>query len=190
MAELFPRWCSTAIPLIAIAGVCLAGLVVVGLIGYVRTPYVTEKFVVVEQPVMFDHRHHVRDDGIDCEYCHATARFSPTAGMPSARLCMGCHAQIWNNSPLLIEVRRAYFFDQPIRWQRVHDLPDFVFFNHSVHVENGVACSACHGSVENMALAAQVSPLTMGWCLDCHRQSIEAAVPRPTRLTTCSACHR
>lgn len=157
--------------------VALLLLIVLGtptfLMIYVRTPQITGQFDPVEQPVEFDHRHHVGDDGIQCLYCHSLAEKSPTAGIPPTELCMGCHAQIWNESALLEPVRRSYFSGQPIRWNRVHDLPDFVFFNHSIHVAGGVDCENCHGQVGNMARVYQVEKLTMGWCLDCHRNPEE-----------------
>jgi hypothetical protein len=162
---------------------------------YMRTPYNQNRFYPVDQPVQFDHRHHVEDDGIACLYCHRDAERSPFAGIPATEVCMGCHGQVWNQSPMLEPVRRSYFSGRPLRWNRVHDLPDFVYFDHSVHVLGGVACARCHGSVEKMALAYQVAPLNMGWCLDCHR-AVQHVLghDHPGRqvdaLTTCSACHR
>lgn len=186
--------------------------------GWMRTPYARGELRIVEQPVPFDHRHHVADDRIDCRYCHTEVDRAATAGMPSAARCMGCHAQIWNDSPLLEPVRESYFEGRPIRWRRVHDLPDFVFFDHSVHVAAGVGCESCHGRVDRMARVYQVKPLTMGWCLDCHRdprgrlRPVEAVTamgweergpagaagdPVPAReepatllRTDCTACHR
>ena len=136
---------------------------------WVRTPYSTGENQPLEQPVPFDHRHHVADDLIDCRYCHDTVERAASAGIPSADRCMGCHNQIWSDSPLLEPVRESYFEGRPIRWRRVHNLPDFVFFDHSVHVANGVGCETCHGRVDRMARIYQVAPLTMGWCLGCHR---------------------
>lgn len=137
--------------------------------GWMRTPYATGQRDVLEQPVVFDHRHHVADDRIDCRYCHTTVETAASAGIPSADRCMGCHGQIWSDSDLLEPVRESYFTGRPIAWRRVHRLPDFVFFDHSVHVANGVGCETCHGRVDRMARIYQVAPLTMGWCLDCHR---------------------
>jgi hypothetical protein len=122
-----------------------------------------------QQPVQFDHRHHVGDEGIDCRYCHDNAWTSPYAGVPPTSRCMGCHAQIWNESPRLAPVRASFFEDSPIPWRRVHKLPDFVYFNHSIHVNKGVGCVECHGRVDTMPAVLQVQPLTMGWCLECHR---------------------
>lgn len=137
--------------------------------GWVRTPYALGEGELLGQPVQFDHRHHVVDDGIDCRYCHSTVEKAPSAGVPSADRCMNCHSQVWNESPLLAAVREAYYEGRPLRWQRVHHLPDFVFFDHSVHVNNGIGCETCHGRVDRMARVYQTRPLTMGWCLGCHR---------------------
>jgi Cytochrome c7 and related cytochrome c len=220
MPALFPKWTNTAFRLgIAAAALLLPGTVV-GLMFYVRSPWNTSQFEPVEQPVEFDHRHHVIDDQIACLYCHRGAETSRYAGIPSTDVCMGCHSQVWNDSPLLEEVRRSYFSNRPIAWNRVHDLPDFVYFDHAVHVQDGVRCATCHGRVETMARVYQVAPLTMGWCLDCHRQvevgrlergqqqadlgstsmwgaTVRASLPgaalerhQVTRLTTCTACHR
>ncbi|ATB48613.1 cytochrome c3 family protein [Corallococcus macrosporus] len=134
-----------------------------------RSPLGTAAFEPVPQPVQFDHRHHVGDDGIGCRYCHEGAWEGPYAGVPPTSRCMGCHAQLWNESALLAPVRQSYFEDRPIPWNRVHRLPDFVFFNHAIHVHKGVGCVSCHGRVDQMPLVEQVAPLTMGWCLACHR---------------------
>lgn len=169
MGGVFPRWSNTVFWIVV---VCL-GLILLGtpafLMIYVRTPQITGQFKPLKQPVEFDHRHHVRDDGIQCLYCHSLAEKSATAGIPSTDVCMGCHSQIWNESTLLEPVRDSFFSGRPIRWNRVHDLPDFVFFNHSIHVSSGIDCRNCHGMVGTMARVYQVEKLTMGWCLDCHR---------------------
>ena len=123
----------------------------------------------IEQPVEFDHRHHTQDDGIDCRYCHNTVTRTEYAGIPSTALCMGCHSQIWNDSPLLEPVRRSYFSNTPIPYKRVYNLPDFVYFNHAIHSQKGVGCVSCHGRVDQMGRVYQVPSLTMSWCLDCHR---------------------
>jgi len=136
---------------------------------YVRSPLFTGQHEPVQQPVQFDHRHHVGDIGIDCRFCHQSVEKGPSAGIPPTSLCLNCHSQVWNKSPLLEPIRQSFFTDKPIRWERVHKLPDWVYFNHSIHVAKGVACESCHGRVDQMAAIAKVSPLTMGWCLDCHR---------------------
>lgn len=145
---------------------------------FVRTPFYSREDYPVYQPVQFDHRHHVADDAIDCRYCHQLVETSSSAGYPSVGTCMNCHAQIWNKSPTLKPVRTAYFDDLPIRWQRVHRLPDYVYFNHSIHLAKGVGCAECHGRVDEMAAVMQVNPMTMGWCLECHRDPAPRLRPR------------
>jgi predicted CXXCH cytochrome family protein len=200
---------------LAVAAVVLVGTPLL-LMGWVRTPYITGQNVPYEQPIPFDHRHHVRDDGIDCLYCHQLATRAATAGLPSTELCLNCHNQIWNDSPLLESVWRSYATRRPIRWVRVHRLPDFVYFNHAVHTTSGIGCETCHGRVDLMARVSQAAPLTMGWCLACHRaperflrpradvttmgyrQAAALSVPnallphggRVRRLTHCTTCHR
>ena len=153
--------------LVVLAGGAVATLG--GLMLFQRIPYGTGQQQQVVQPVQFDHRHHVQDDMIDCRYCHTTVDRGASAGIPPTELCLNCHAQVWNKSPLLDVVRASWFKNQPIQWTRVHNLPDFVYFNHSIHVNKGVGCVECHGRVDRMPAVQQVSPLTMGWCLDCHR---------------------
>jgi hypothetical protein len=216
MPALFPSWTNTGLRLV-LAGVGTSVVaVLVGLMVYVRTPWNTQEFRAVDQPVQFDHRHHVVDDEIPCLYCHRGAEVSNAARVPASDVCMGCHAQIWSDSPLLEPVRRSYFSGEPLRWNAVHRLPDFVYFNHAVHVQGGIGCVACHGRVQNMARVYKVVPLTMDWCLDCHRAastktSAERAASSDfsalwgdstvtfdpshasravTPLTTCTACHR
>ena len=171
MAALFPAWSNTAyrLALGALVFALLSG--VVGLMYYVTTPWNTREFDVVDQPVEFDHRHHVVDNRIDCLYCHNNAEVSDYAGVPTTEVCMGCHTQIYNESPLLETVRRSYFSNKAIPWNRVHDLPDFAYFNHAVHVQGGVGCVNCHGRVDQMARVYKVVALDMGWCLSCHRQA-------------------
>jgi len=140
-----------------------------GLMLYQRIPYGTGQGEEIVQPVQFDHRHHVKDDLIDCRYCHATVERAASAGLPPTATCLNCHSQVWNRSPLLDVVRASWFSNQPIVWTRVHNLPHFVYFNHSIHVNKGVGCVECHGRVDRMPQIQQIAPLTMGWCLDCHR---------------------
>lgn len=179
---LFPRWSNS----IFLATLVLLALTAVGVPLafwiYVRTPYNTKVGEEVVQPVMFDHRHHVGDDGIDCRYCHFSVETSRYAGVPPTSLCMNCHAQIWNSSVQLEPVREAYFEGNPLAWNRVHSVPDFVFFNHAIHVQRNVGCVSCHGRVDRMASVRKVKPLTMQWCLDCHRDP--APHLRPQELIT------
>jgi hypothetical protein len=148
-----------AVPAVALGGVWY----------YWRTPFGLRQQDPVVQPIQFDHRHHVVDDGIDCRYCHANVDRGASAGIPSTEACLACHSQIWNKSPRLQPVRQSYFTGRPIPWVRVHKLPDFVYFNHSIHVNKGIGCVTCHGRVDQMPSIRQVAPLTMSWCLDCHR---------------------
>jgi hypothetical protein len=135
-----------------------------------RSSYNTGQYIEREQPVQFSHKHHVGDDGIDCRYCHTSVETSNSAGMPATQTCMNCHSQIWADSPYLEPIRESYKSGKPIEWTRVHDLPDYVYFNHSIHVAKGVGCSSCHGQVDEMPLVYQASSLQMEWCLACHRE--------------------
>jgi hypothetical protein len=169
MPALFPRWSNTAIRLGLLALIAGLASIPTGLVIYMRTPFATGQFFPADQPVQFDHRHHVRDDGIDCRYCHSTVEKSAYASIPPTETCMNCHNQVWNDSPMLEPVRRSYFSGAPMPWNRVHDLPDFVYFNHAAHVNKGVGCVECHGRVDRMAAVYQAETLQMAWCLDCHR---------------------
>jgi hypothetical protein len=155
---------------------------------YVRTPYAGGVAAPVQQPVEFDHRHHVRDDGIDCVYCHDTVETDAFAGMPSTGRCMGCHAQIWPESPELSPVRASWQHGAPLRWQRINSVPAYVYFHHGVHVQAGVACAECHGAIEDMPRVRRVHNLDMSFCVGCHRRRQGSRAI--TRLTTCTACHR
>ncbi|EYF06912.1 cytochrome c3 family protein [Chondromyces apiculatus] len=169
MAFLFPPWSNTAVR-VALASLLLGGASAVAApMIYIRSDWSSGESEAQVQPVQFDHRHHYQDDAMDCRYCHNTVEESATAGMPSVGKCMGCHGQIWNDSPQLAPVRESYFSGRPIRWRRVHNVPDFVYFNHAIHVNKGVGCVTCHGRVDQMASVRQSAPLTMQWCLDCHR---------------------
>jgi hypothetical protein len=152
----------------------------------VRSPLATRRFVPIDQPIGFDHRHHVRDDGIDCAYCHVDAARSAWAGIPSTDVCMGCHSQIWSDAPALEPVRASAFRGVPITWKAVNSLPDFVFFRHDAHVTAGIDCAECHGDVDQMAKVYAASDLQMGWCLGCHRDPRWADPPPDD----CVTCHR
>jgi hypothetical protein len=134
-----------------------------------RSDFVTSANEFVEQPVQFSHQHHAGGIGIDCRYCHTSVEVSPSAGIPPTKTCINCHSQIWSTSPYLEPVRASFRDDKPLNWVRVHDLPDFVYFNHSIHVTKGVGCETCHGRVDKMPLMLQKSSLQMEWCLECHR---------------------
>ena len=134
-----------------------------------RSPWVTEARVAREQPIQFSHERHVAGNGIDCRYCHTSVEDSAFAGIPPTKTCMNCHSQIFSNSPYLEPVRESFRSGKSIAWTRVHDLPDFVYFNHSIHVAKGVGCTTCHGQVDRMPLMWREKSLQMDWCLDCHR---------------------
>lgn len=143
-----------------------------------RSSYNTQADVARQQPVQFSHKHHVLDDGIDCRYCHTSVESSAFAGIPPTRTCMNCHSQIFADSPYLEPVRESWRTGRPIRWTRVHDLPDFTYFDHSIHVRKGVGCSTCHGQVDQMPLTWQMASLQMEWCLGCHRSPERYLRPR------------
>lgn len=141
----------------------------VGAYVYGRSPYVTGEGVEVQQPIPFSHRHHVAGLGIDCRYCHESVESDAFAGMPAAQTCMTCHAKVWTDATILEPLRQAWRSGMPVSWRRAYNLPDFVYFNHSIHVAKGVGCSTCHGRVDEMPLVRKAVPLFMGWCIDCHR---------------------
>ncbi|REK18769.1 MAG: cytochrome C [Planctomycetota bacterium] len=195
-----------------------AVLIVAGLLAVVftivRSPYITEVNVVREQPVPFSHQHHVGDVGLDCRYCHTSVEDSSFAGIPPTATCMNCHSQLFADSEMLEPVRESYRTGTPLEWTRVSDVPDFVYFNHSVHVRKGVACVTCHGDVAKMPLMWREHTLFMQWCLDCHwhpeqyvgspqavfasgssgdRQRVAedlSAVVEVESQTSCYTCHR
>ncbi|MDX1583789.1 MAG: cytochrome c3 family protein, partial [Thermoanaerobaculia bacterium] len=132
-------------------------------------PFLRTRQNALAQPVPFSHQHHVTGLGLDCRYCHTSVEDSSFAGIPPTQTCMNCHSQIWTNADMLEPVRESWRTNTPLIWNRVHRLADFVRFNHSIHVNNGIGCVSCHGRVDQMPLVQQVEPLTMSWCLDCHR---------------------
>ena len=137
--------------------------------GYPRTDYARRVGFTIDQPVPFSHQHHVAGLGIQCLQCHSSVEVSAKAGMPPTYTCMTCHSQIWTNAALLAPVRNSLATNTPIQWGRVNNLPDYVYFNHSIHVAKGVGCSSCHGQMDRMALTAKAASLTMQFCLNCHR---------------------
>jgi hypothetical protein len=148
-----------------------------------RSPYVTQAQVARSQPVPFSHAHHVGGMGIDCRYCHTSVETSAFAGIPPTQTCMNCHSQIWADSPTLEPVRESFRSGEAIRWTRVHDLPHFAFFNHSIHVKKGIGCESCHGRVDQMPLVWRENSLQMEWCLDCHRDPEKYVRPREEIVT-------
>jgi hypothetical protein len=191
------------------------------LAGYVlyaisKSPYFTEVNVARDQPVPFSHKHHVGELGIDCRYCHTSVEDSSFAGIPPTATCMTCHSQIWTNAPMLEPVRASYRSDRSIEWIRVNALPDFVYFNHGIHVSKGIGCTTCHGPIGDMPLTWRANTLQMTWCLGCHREPEQYVRPKEAvfsanyqppdnqttlghrlvkeykiqKLTNCSTCHR
>jgi hypothetical protein len=184
-----------------------------------RSSYNTRQGVVLKQPVPFSHDHHVAQIGIDCRYCHTTVETSAVAGIPGVSVCYNCHKEIWKDSPMLAPVREGFQQGRPIEWTRVHDLPDYAYFDHSIHVAKGVGCATCHGPVDRMPLMRQEATLQMEWCISCHRNPEKYLRPREevfnmayvappnqeevgrrlmaeyqildaNHLTSCSTCHR
>ncbi|HEX8651608.1 MAG TPA: cytochrome c3 family protein [Pyrinomonadaceae bacterium] len=143
-----------------------------------RSSYNTGQYIERQQPVQFSHKHHVGDDGLDCRYCHTSVETSASAGIPPTQTCMNCHSQIWADSPYLEPVRESWRTGRPIEWTRVHDLPDYAYFNHSIHVAKGVGCSTCHGRIDEMPAVYQASSLQMEWCLSCHRNPEKFVRPK------------
>jgi hypothetical protein len=183
MPQVFPKsanqWSRAS--LVAVLVALLALVWTIGLVQ--RSDYVTQANQFIEQPVQFSHQHHAGGIGIDCRYCHTSVEVSPSAGIPPTKTCINCHSQIWSTSPYLEPVRASFREDQRLRWVRVHDLPDFVYFNHSSHVNKGVGCETCHGRVDRMPLMVQQASLQMEWCLDCHRDPAQFVRPREAVFT-------
>jgi hypothetical protein len=168
MPQIFPK-SFNLIARVSILGAAFGALALGGISWAVyRSPWVTRAQMPIDQVVPFSHKHHVSDDGIDCRYCHTTVETSAFAGIPDTKTCMTCHSILWKDAPLLTPVRASYSSGKPLRWIRVDDLPEFVFFNHSIHIAKGVGCNTCHGRVDEMPLTRQVHTLHMRWCLSCH----------------------
>jgi hypothetical protein len=207
---------NTVLRLVLFSFAAIAAFVVWGGALIVRSSYETRQNVPREQPVPFSHEHHAGGLGIDCRNCHDSVETSAFAGIPPTKVCMNCHSEMWAVAPALEPVRESYRTGRSIQWTRVHDLPQFVYFNHSIHVHKGIGCSECHGRVDRMPLTWQAQPLTMEWCLDCHRNPEMHVRPRNRvfdmaympphdqaalgrklvkeygiqSLTSCSICHR
>ncbi len=169
MAQVFDRSSNA----LARASLVLSGLIVIavglGLDQLQRSPWVTRQGQRPDQPVPFSHKHHVEGLGLQCQYCHTSVEKSSYAGIPPTKTCINCHAQIWTNAELLEPVRHSWATGESIQWIRVHDLPDYVYFNHQIHVNKGIGCASCHGRVDEMPLMYQQNSLQMEWCLNCHR---------------------
>ena len=178
MAQVFHRSFNTIAKLSLFGAVFVITGLAWGLYTFTWSPYVTQTDVTRDQPVPFSHKHHVSDDGIDCRYCHTSVEQSNFAGIPSTKTCMNCHSTVWADAPILEPVRESFRTDKPIEWTRVHDLPDYVYFDHSIHVAKGIGCTTCHGPVHEMPLMRREQSLYMKWCLDCHRDPAAYIRPR------------
>jgi hypothetical protein len=219
MAQIFHRSANFLARASLLGAALLAGAALTAVLVLARSPYITNQRVTRTQPVQFSHKHHVGDDGIDCRYCHTSVESSAYAGIPPTRTCMNCHSVLFNNVGYLEVIRESYRSDESIHWTKVHRLADYVYFNHSIHVNKGIGCSSCHGPVNQMPLIYQAAPLNMNWCLDCHRNpqanlrpkdqifnmdwkapanqeevgrqlASEYKLRSTNELTSCSTCHR
>lgn len=168
MSHIFPK-SANRLPLQIILFLVVFGGVVTAAVTYYATPKYTRVGYAPVQPVPFSHAKHNGELGIDCRYCHSTVEKAGHAAVPTAQTCMNCHSQVKNQSPLLAPVRASYESGDPVEWVRVHQAPDYVYFNHSVHVNRGVSCVECHGQINEMEVVTHSKPLSMGFCLDCHR---------------------
>jgi len=219
MSQIFHRHTNTYSRISLLALLVFGGALGAALAAANWSDYNTNRNQYIEQPIQFSHKHHVGGIGIDCRYCHTSVEESAFANIPPTKTCMNCHSQIWTNAPILEPVRASFRDGTPLQWTRVHDLPDFVYFNHSIHVNKGVGCATCHGRVDQMPLMSQQATLMMQWCLDCHRNPAKYVRPRSEvfnmawerpaddpglgerlvkeykiadvgQLTNCSTCHR
>lgn len=168
MAQIFPRW-TNELPLRIAAGSLVALGLVVGGIWYYFSPEYTDVGYQPVQPVAYSHKLHAGELGLDCLYCHATVDRAPVAVVPPTQICMNCHRLVMRDSPALAPIRESFASGRPMRWVRVHNLPGFAYFDHRPHIRAGVGCSTCHGRIDQMEVVTQAKPLSMSWCLDCHR---------------------
>ena len=181
MAVIFPRWLNS-LPTALAVGAPVALVAVTGAIWYWFSPRYTDVGYMPKQPVPFSHKLHAGDLGMDCRYCHFTAERSYFAAVPPTETCMNCHWKVRTDSLKLLRVRESYATSKPLEWIRVHNLPDYVYFNHSAHLASGVGCVSCHGRIDQMEVVRQDQPLTMGWCLDCHRDPAPS-ISAPAKVT-------
>jgi len=168
LAQIFPKW-ANKIPLYFAAAVLIGGLLVVGFFWYYGSPKYTDVGYRPKQPIPYSHKLHAGDLGMDCRYCHTRVEVSPHANVPSTQTCMNCHTLIGSDSDKLLPVRESWATGEPIEWVRIHKLPDYAYFDHSAHLNAGVGCESCHGNIAAMEVVEQKKPLSMSWCLDCHR---------------------
>ena len=219
MSQIFHRSTNTFSRITIFGAVFILGFLTWVFTVLDRSDYSTRATTAREQPIPFSHQHHVGGLGVDCRYCHTTVETSGFANIPPTKTCMNCHSQIWSSAPILEPIRASFREDRPLHWTRVHDLPDFVYFNHSIHVKKGMGCETCHGRIDQMPLTLQENTLQMEWCINCHRnptnyvrpraeiytmgykppvpQSVmgpqlakEYGIPAGGANTSCSTCHR
>jgi hypothetical protein len=219
MSQVFPRTANAVARMSLAGGLALVLLIAWIIFSLMRSSWATRQGEFVEQPIQFSHAHHAGGVGIDCRYCHTSVETSSFAGIPPTKTCMNCHSEIWNTAPILEPVRASFRDNRNLTWIRVNDLPDFVYFNHQIHVRQGVGCVTCHGRVDQMPLTYQAASLLMEWCLDCHRAPEKYLRPRDQvfnmayeppanqlelgrrlkqdyaistveHMTSCSVCHR
>jgi Cytochrome c7 and related cytochrome c len=183
MPQIFRRSANTLSKISIFGLLSLVGGLILLAIVLARSSYVTRQQIFIEQPLQFSHMHHVTDDGIDCRYCHTSVETSSFAGIPPTKTCMNCHSVLFANAAFLEPVRASFRDNRPLHWVRVHDLPDFVYFNHSIHIKKGVGCETCHGRIDQMPLTYQQNSLLMEWCVDCHRNPAPNLRPR-AEITT------
>ena len=176
--QIFHRSTNTISRATIFGTIFVAGALLWALLQLQRSPYITYAHVARPQPAPFSHQHHVAGLGIDCRYCHTSVETSSFAGIPPTKTCMNCHSQIWTGAPMLEPVRESFRSGKSLVWNRVNDLPDFVYFNHSIHINKGVGCNTCHGPVDRMPLMYNEASLQMEWCLDCHRAPEKYLRPR------------
>ena len=182
MAVLFPRW-TNRLPAAIAGGALIGATVLVLTVWYWFSPEYTDVGYAPTQPVPFSHRQHAGDLDLDCRYCHFTAEVSPYSAVPPTAVCMNCHRVVLADSPRLAPVRESDVTGEPINWVRVHMLPDYAYFDHAAHLSAGVGCAECHGRIDQMQVVTQREPLSMGWCLDCHRDPGSRIRPADVSVT-------
>lgn len=220
MAQIFRPAADLWLRLLVVAAAITLIFSLIAAAGYADSSYATRRGWVRDQPVPFSHAHHVGGLGLDCRYCHTSVETSAHAGLPPTHVCMTCHSQEWTKAPMLAPVRQSLATGQPLKWNRVAKLPDYVYFNHAIHISRGVPCTTCHGRVDQMPLMMRAQPFEMNFCVDCHRDPLSRLVPtdhitdpkpmawssteqhrfaaqaakrlriNPARLDKCDICHR